>query len=383
MRTPTNSRSNGRIRGPILCTLTLLACEQESTADQLEDLVPRVYLDSVYAGHAELAQDGSHASRATASVEIYFRDPEGNPVIEDGENGSYYVRGTCGATFISPHYAITAAHCVNEKHLLDGEGVHLQTYDIKNADPNELLGLAAIDGKHPDYKSFCSDGELEGYEVKSHYCFVEARCSRGELNCESGADLALLHCPDREDDGPWLPIADSDPGTGSVEMYWFHEILDVPIQQPPGSASDEENDRFEHYTKFPPGLSEADAHKLGSNFHYVQSPTNVIMPLRSLPWPNGQERQRFAGSRADVYACHGTSGSGILQRSAEGWLELLGPVSLGGVWSSTRLCMDPTNQEASSNDRITYVPNDFLKELVIQYEDKLIADRLGGGEYEK
>lgn len=45
----------------------------------------------------------------------------------------------------------------------------------------------------------------------------------------------------------------------------------------------------------------------------------------------------------DLYGCHGTSGSGVLQRNDDGELELLGPVRTGSdAWQSHLLC-DPAN----------------------------------------
>ncbi|MBL8948441.1 MAG: hypothetical protein JNK45_35035, partial [Myxococcales bacterium] len=60
-----------------------------------------------YGTHFELVRDDSQASRATGSVAV--------PLRVNGQldyEGGWIVRGTCGVTFISPHYAVTSAHCV-------------------------------------------------------------------------------------------------------------------------------------------------------------------------------------------------------------------------------------------------------------------------------
>jgi hypothetical protein len=162
-------------------------------------------------------------------------------------------------------------------------------------------------------------------------------------------------------------VAAFDPNTGPVEMYWFHELLVMPVRQPDASDPYTEHDRFEHYTLF-------DDQKREDNYHYLSGPANTLLPLRSIPWPNGAERQRLGGGWTDLFACHGTSGSGVLQRDGQGDLELLGP-AVGGGWAGDRLCTDPDVFEQGARN-VLYTSNAAVKDLVGQYEEWLYFDRI-------
>lgn len=331
--------------------------------------------------HFELVQDGSLASRATGMVEVPIRDGSGAQKMVPSNAGPpfppfYPVRGTCGVTFIAPRYAVTAAHCVSGTNVPDPASVSLavHSYDITAvAETWQLLFTGIVSGDFPDYEPLAggpSADEIPGYQAQTTFCSVKARCSSTwgpRHNCTSfDADIALLHCPSRPSSAPWLRVAASDPQTGPVEMYWFHEVLYMPID----SSSDPE--RFAHYT-------ELTSHE--SNFHYLDSRTNAILPLKSTPWPDGTARRRTGlapgGTGTDLFGCHGTSGSGVLQRTAQDELELLGPVAQGNLsWQPTRLCTDPDparHQPGAFN--ISYTTNAFTRQLEAAFLPELMTDR--------
>jgi hypothetical protein len=360
----------------IACGLSLAACGANDDFGN-EDVELRAQIASME--HFELAQDGSRASRATASIWIDMRDGDGHPVIHDpdGDGDGYSIRGSCGATFISPRYAVTAAHCLQKDLLPDPytQGVLLQTYDITEADEHELLEHGRVEGNYPDYYPGNSVDHIDGYVREDYECWIAAACSStwtDVINCEDSADIALLYCPDRPDDAAWLAVAEGDSGTGDVEMYWFHELLEMPVRHPGAGASDEELDRFEHYTKHPgPNLADA-----GNNVHYLAAKVNDLMPLRSLPWPNGGPNRRRTGvGTTDLYGCHGTSGSGVLAFGDEDELELLGPATtpLGPSWGDN-LCMNPDFGEVGMSS-IGYASNAALRELEIAFGMELYLDR--------
>jgi hypothetical protein len=331
--------------------------------------------------HFELVQDGSPASLATAMVEVPIRDASGAQKMVPSNAGppfppSYPVRGTCGVTFIAPHYAVTAAHCVSGTNVPQPTSISLavHSYDITAvAETWQLLFTGIVSGNFPNYEPLAggpSADEIPGYQSQTTFCSVRARCSSAfgpKHNCSSfDADIALLHCPTRSSDAPWLRVAASDPQTGPVEMYWFHEVLYMPIDS---SSSPE---RFTHYTQ----LTSQE-----SNFHYLDSRTNAILPLKSVPWPDGTARRRTGpapgGTGTDLFGCHGTSGSGVLQRNAQDQLELLGPVAQGNVsWQQTRLCTDPDpSRHQPGVFNISYTTNASTRQLETAFLPELATDR--------
>jgi hypothetical protein len=331
--------------------------------------------------HFELVQDGSWASLATAMVEVPIRDASGAQKMVPSNAGppfppSYAVRGTCGVTFIAPHYAVTAAHCVSGTNVPQPTSTSLavHSYDITAvAETWQLLFTGFVSGNFPNYEPLSggpSADEIPGYQSQTTFCSVKARCSSAwgpKHNCSSfDADIALLYCPSRSSYAPWLRVAASDPQTGPVEMYWFHEVLYMPTD------SSSSLERFNHYT----ALTSQE-----SNFHYLDSRTNAILPLKSIPWPDGTARRRTGpapgGTGTDLFGCHGTSGSGILQRNAQNQLELLGPAAQGNVsWQQTRLCTDPEpSKHQPGVFNISYTTNVFTRQLESAFLPELTTDR--------
>jgi hypothetical protein len=82
----------------------------------------------------------------------------------------------------------------------------------------------------------------------------------------------------------------------------------------------------------------------------------------SVRFPNGSETRRTRAGRftveTDVYGCHGTSGSGMMQLGARGY-ELLGPVATGTADHRTRLCMNPANH-VPGGPGISYTATRFV-----------------------
>lgn len=354
-------------------------CVDALDGPQLDHRTSEVQLDPLYE-HFQLVQDKSRASRATGSLEV--------PILADGKLQTvpskqpppfppwYNVRGTCGVTFISPHYAITAAHCVSGANLPNPTSVFpVYTYDITGVVETWQLEFTAFNqGAFPDYEPLGGGNtaaDVPGYTRVFHGCRLTARCSDffgPRYNCGSmDADIALINCVrGREEVAEWLPVAKDDPETGPVEMYWFHELLSMPTTWP-ASGDPDQVDRWKHYTILG---SEAD------NFHYLDSRYNALLPFKSVPWPDGTPRTRRAydpfETATDLFGCHGTSGSGVLQFGADGELELLGPVQHGGFGDD--LCTDPANFHPE-NKNVTYTRNVYTRQLEALFQTVLDADR--------
>lgn len=354
--------------GAVLFACTLLACDEPAEPDQ--DLVDDLQNDAEFRvqwdamlSHVGFATDGSLAARATGSVQEPIRDNNGVALFSG--NGDP-LRTTCGITFISPHYAVTAAHCV------DGAGdpatkiVTVEQYDISGVDIWSLAFSTLVTGTFPNIDRTYPIENDPNYDVESYECRLTARCGGDSYNCGFSADIALVRCSGRTSTD-WLPIAASDPGVGPVEMYWAHEMLNIPSDAPVGDP--QSSNRYAYYT-----LLDTQA----TNYHYIGGDSNALLPLKSINWPAAQgggphERLGF-GTATDLFGCHGTSGSGVLQRNNASKLELLGPVSTGGIWANGRLCANP-NTYQPGDVGLRYLSNAKTRQLQSAFFWPILLDR--------
>lgn len=286
------------------------------------------------------------AQRATASLQVPWRDGAGQQLAaSDGTP----IRATCGVTFIDRTHAITAAHCVPKSDVPDPPSAELPVDFIDvtvAADWRRASRLDVASG----FPSWSHAPITTGYDVTTITCSVAVRCGSefGPYRCPDAAtaddvDIAMLECPEGmpADRGP-VAVAESDPERGPVSMFWFHEIYDVPSKPSFRASADDfavEDPLFEHYSAYAASPTE--------NFHYFGGGRNQLLPLASVAWSDGSPRVRVGRTGytvfTDMFGCHGTSGSGVLQRNdATGRYELLGPVTLGGPqWGNAYLCTDP------------------------------------------
>ncbi len=270
--------------------------------------------------------------------------------------GSIQVRTTCGVTFVSPHFAITAAHCVNGDHC-GGETLTVESYQLSGLD-----GEAAEDAREivrtgantwPFWRSAKKLTSADGYNVtKYNQCSVVARCADFEdvydpYNlCRRGnaggfkADIALIYCADRPGSAPYMPVAETEDELEPICMHWPHEVVDGHGMFTDGT------DLWNHYTEYS---------NWGNNYHYL-GPIGVkgykqLMPLHSRPWYNSWIRPRRTVRAVtasddkgdymwtDLFGCHGSSGSGVMKTIGRTH-HLLGPVKTGNAWwSNERLCV--------------------------------------------
>jgi hypothetical protein len=301
----------------------------------------------------------AQAQRATGAL-IVPRYPDGvnQLTAEDGTP----IRATCGVTFIDRTHAITAGHCADQDDVPDPptRSVQVQLIDVDTS--SDWRDAAKISGTFPAYEH---PAITRGYSTTTLTCNIVHRCLYGNYECPpaataADADIMMVECPeglpaDREP----VPVAPSDDEQGAVKVFWFHEIYDTPTTVP---AADDAagQDLFAHYAAADPTMTQ--------NFHYFGGDRNQLLPLISASWANGAERTRL-GRRGnvvwtDLFGCHGTSGSGVMQLDpASGRFQLLGPTATASPdWGSKRLCTDVTlHRQGRAN--LSYTASDFTREL--------------------
>ena len=351
----------------VLVTGLVAACSsprpEASTSDEVQLTNP------AYFAEAPPATTADHdPERATGTV---FAPVRTNGVPSTTSDGTT-LRYSCGATFVSPRYAVTAGHCVDVDSVADlaRDLVTIQMYrfpvgyDWLNA---STLGGAYPHITHPSISGYASD-------VFRFSCRVVSRCFRGNgpdtsVNCPitaSVTDVALLRCDtDVASRGfTWLDVAAADDVATPPYMPWTHEVYIRPATGTPLAA-----DFDAHYTV---RASVAD------NFHYWDTrpdgtEVNQVIQLISTGWQKDQSPRKLGldafGMETDLGGCHGTSGSGVLQwNTAKATYELLGPAILGPgpAWwddaGNPLLCQD-VKKKMPGQAALTYGPVDQTRAL--------------------
>jgi hypothetical protein len=246
---------------------------------------------------------------------------------------------SCGATFVSNEYAVTAAHCV--KHLATRTGkFSMEQISVSSLNPMEFSKYVTVSG---DWNNggFHNLGELStGYGSTLHTgCYVSRRCGGANNGGRDGCpipetvDIALIRCPGRS----WIwgyaqtssalaayglaPDADNSLSF-DTDVFWFHEVYSLP-------GTDDGSQGWLHYGKYDVGAP-------GQNWHYQIR--HQLLPLFSSKFPDGSQqhsrpRTDTTTNSIDTPGCHGTSGSGVF---VSGFNILLGPVVTVGTSASAR-----------------------------------------------
>lgn len=264
-------------------------------------------------------------------------------------------RVSCGATFISPQFAVTASHCVSNAHLGPNSGTNPPTtpfnvthVNTANLSSQALVNQLTVTGTWPNW-THTGLTEQNGYVTTTFPCTVHTACDTAfmrtgtcPLASSIQADIALVKCPTRKTNptykSAWTFVNTVDTGVQNVEVWWFHELYSLATQ--PGAGQPGPAGNFANYG----ALSEEK-----SNYHYR---THNYLPLRSSNWPGQpgmpyRQMGNISGTTwTDVPVCHGTSGSGVFER---GTSYVFGPMLSAGGQSALvdgRLCEDMETRTA-------------------------------------
>jgi hypothetical protein len=301
---------------------------------------------------------------SSGSITVPALTGVGGTVLMAPAPASSRVRYSCGATLISPSYAITAGHCPTVDTKLDE--LELQMYR-----PTEELAATwqktvVLSGTWPELSHPLLEA-ADGYLLDSYPCQVKTRCFAKDVheNCQNlDSDVAVLECEGRPGDKYGFVNVSTSPASGKEAlMHWKHEVLDVHVGDSIPQAY------VDHYVRYPQSPEQ--------NFHYFET-GNQLLPLRSVPWPDGSPTRFVNATQVDVHGCHGSSGSGILAREgASTEYRLVGPVATGGPSLSGRLCQQvPSDNGFPSGPGTNALGVDFAsaQTLLDQYASELTDD---------
>ncbi|HMJ11758.1 MAG TPA: trypsin-like serine protease [Polyangiaceae bacterium] len=284
--------------------------ESSPSEEALGELGQAVQADFPFARYAEVITDNTNSpqSRSTGAIRAVNVD-------------AFTPHANCGATFVSKHYAVTAAHCVD--HLaLNTQNVTIEEYRLQQMNWLQVFFVSEVSGNWPNWTD---SGDMTfGYTAVPLSCRVKRRCDStqgGVQNCPAGItpsiDIALLECPTRPGTSQYaLTAATSD--MTDVETWWFHEVLNLPTHQ-------QNTQYWQHYGKYPP-LSDpavpSSPVNRADNWHYRVR--HQLFALQSSTRPlSGQATANYRSVFAeatetwtDTPVCHGTSGAGAFARGS-------------------------------------------------------------------
>lgn len=312
------SACSGSAEGPLALGHSSANVEL-SGADQVFVLATRLSDES-----GADARSREAAALATGGLLTRFTF-DGAPMFDaDGRR----VGASCGVTFVSPSFAVTASHCTvdTDPELL------VEAYRPTLALNQGFTAASILSGTFPDYEH-ARLGPEHGYHVDRFTCHLFARCgfdSPGPCP-QLSPDIALLECDGRPGDRyGFLDVATIDRPDAEPFMPWKHEVYDLDRSPAP--------DLFARYTEL--------AFDYADNYHYLVlgvdgREQHQLLPLTSTRFAVDVPHRKLALDEhvlTDLLGCHGTSGSGALQRSELGPWQLLGPATFGDIELNSFLC---------------------------------------------
>ncbi|MCP4678814.1 MAG: hypothetical protein GY854_25670 [Deltaproteobacteria bacterium] len=349
----------------------LLACctdlEESTLGDSEIGTAKQAVMSEFMHEHFEIAKTLDHGVLATGMIDL---------PLPSSFVGNTQLHTTCGVTFVTPHYAITAGHCISQDQVWSRRSkIPVLEVDVSQVSDDHLSAMQEVFGVFPGYTQMKLTAG-DGYNVTRYdNCVMEMRCWAGQhYMCpfyKENADIALIHCPERASDAEFMPVSTNPASSGPIEMYWYHEVLDLPAVQP--DYADPLYYRWYYYARYlGKNYRFENYHYFGRDNQGFGDPRTQVLPLKSTTWNaewDFEPRSRTGYDEnyptviwTDMYGCHGTSGSGVFER-VNGNLELLGPMvipsRLQGNWSGN-LCAD--GNAISPGERIlAYTKQEYTK----------------------
>jgi hypothetical protein len=347
---------------------TVLAIGSLVGCGSADDVSP----DGVQAADPDVAQTSEHVQWTAGDregIDMTNQSQVEGYLWAKAKDGNYFP--SCGVTFISKHFAITAAHCVqgfgiDRNNTVDAgdDLISVLQFDMRSfitANGNNpwqaqarLFQQSQVTGTWPNYQRNSPMACGVGYciTMADMQCRVKFRCAfptpaDNGGDCPigvAGTDIAMLQCPNRPATYPYSHVAPTEALNAPIDIHWYHEMLNMPLYAADNVGPTGGWDHYGHYDTTVSG-------PFGrlNNYHYSQN-RGQILPLISSQFPNGAHYKITStggsASWTDAFGCHGTSGSGVFQA---GTTNFYGPVLTANTSATNgRLCIDPAQQTPGS-----------------------------------
>lgn len=276
---------------------------------------------------------------------------------------------SCGATFISNHYALTAGHCVDYE--WDRYGIlGAEVVDTTGLTSQDVLASSMVSGNNIatfQYANTSAQANLRSHATfftcsVVYFCLPTNRQGCPDNNCRqqlcpapvldalysltpwtSGtfpagswwSDVALLYCSPPTGSSTWLNAQEPSGGINGqqIQRRWFHEVVNLPY------TNNDAGTRWSQYGGYLAQTGDwhysgraADGSVIGM-FHDVWpivtasatysgtdwNFTSYYVP-RNLNIDTGHRIQMYSEFYTDAPFCHGTSGSGVLTTGTSPYL---------------------------------------------------------------
>lgn len=324
--------------------------------------------DAATSGMHEVLSDGIGLTLST--VRIYAQES-----VTDSQ-GVHGVMTSCGGTFISKHYVLTAGHCVDDEW---DRYDYVQGQTVNTTNITNIVAASQVNGSAIGTFSYASPSSQQTLEDSSYFytCLIVDFCQSGRINCRGTttgtgeacrpqscptevmnamkglvtstsltsvlntnngwtADVALLYCGNQSELTSWVNAESPTTISGTpVQVRWFHEVVGLPYSNVPDAGTrwtdygeyGGPSYRDWHYSRLVDGGYVAMFHNVwpirtrtGKYGTTTWNFTARYNPYDNMVEPASTRLKRFIDIESDYPACHGTSGSGVFTTTSSPYL---------------------------------------------------------------